>query len=333
MPKTHFSPNRMLMTNDEKLKLSKPPTRMQFKSSSSESSSDTSYSTSASLQSSVISEKLGAQNDHYMLERKVTSVEPSIYGNVVEPIIEDNELEPIACSKKPSVCREKVEFQMDDTLLDPQPSSSKTAKDFCHISSPWLIGDSQLKATDNLPHIKEHSRTKANKMVQKIVTKTKANIMINTAQKRRKAARPDNVKKSRDIIQRLDERLEAIQSALQSMIRFSVDDQPQPAVVPCDASKRNPENLPEVAPNDLLAFVETLVQEFCDVVSQVFSVNSCLFTCLVVLLLISIVLWFYKEEVWGFSTEEGRYQAKMRKSGPLLKCLIFLLRQLNVPIF
>ncbi|XP_002137464.2 uncharacterized protein [Drosophila pseudoobscura] len=334
MPKTPFSPNRMLMTKDEKLKFSKPSTRMQFKSSSSESSSDTSYSTSASLQSSVISEKLGAQNEHYMLERKVASVEPSIYGNMVEPIIEDNELEPIACSKKPSVCRESVEFQMDDTLLDPQPSSSKTAKDFCHISSPWLIGDSQLKATDNLPHIKEHSsRTKANKMVQKIVTKTKANKMINTAQKRRKAARPDNVKKSRDIIQRLDKRLEAIQSALQSMIRFSVDDQPQPAVVPCNASKRNPENLPEVARNALLAFEETLVQEFFDVVSQVFSVNTRLFTCLVVLLLISVVLWFYKEEVWGPSTEEARYQAKMRKSGPLLKCLIFLLRQLNVPIF
>ncbi|XP_017143320.2 uncharacterized protein LOC108156396 [Drosophila miranda] len=327
MPKSHFFPNRMLMKSDEQLKLSKPLTRMQFKSSSSESSSDTSYSTTASLQSSVISEKFEAENQHYMLKQKVTSLEPSIYGNMVEPIFKDNELEPIECSEKPSVCREKVEFQMDDTLLDPQPSSSKTARVFGHISSPYRhIGDSQLKATENLPHIKEHSsRKKANKMVQKMVTKTEANIMINMAQKRRKAARPENVKKSRHIIQRLDKRLEAIQSALQSMIRFSVDDQPQPAVVP--------ENLPEVAPNALLAFVGTLGQEFINRVSQVFVANTCLFTSLVVLLLISIVLWFYKEEVWGPSTEEGRYQAKMRKSGPVLKCLFFLLRQLNVPIF
>ncbi|XP_034671038.1 uncharacterized protein LOC117903245 [Drosophila subobscura] len=60
------------------------------------------------------------------------------------------------------------------------------------------------------------------------------------------------------------------------------------------------------------------------------GVNVCLF--LVLLILINIGIWNFKDYIFGNSTEEERYQAKMRNSSASVKCWLFVLRHLHVPI-
>ncbi|XP_017135649.1 uncharacterized protein LOC108151511 isoform X1 [Drosophila miranda] len=143
------------------------------------------------------------------------------------------------------------------------------------------------------------------------------------------------------MVYRLNKRLKEVLSEVKSIGRFAVDDQPQPlAVDTCDASERNLEHTAEVGSNALVPIADgqeerplatTFVQKVINLVSRL--IGSHIYTCLLVLFLIVIVLLFYKDEIWGPSTAEGRYQAKMQNSGPGLKILIFLLHQFDENFF
>ncbi|BFG02502.1 uncharacterized protein DMAD_01993 [Drosophila madeirensis] len=108
------------------------------------------------------------------------------------------------------------------------------------------------------------------------------------------------------IVHRLDTQLMAVQTELQAM-----SDDPEVALEPLVAAAVNTEE------------IHTSV--------ELVHVNICL--VLVLLVLVDIGIWIFKEDIFGPSTEEERYQAKMRKASTAVKCLLFVLRQLNVPIF
>ncbi|XP_041452112.1 uncharacterized protein LOC121405477 [Drosophila obscura] len=202
--------------------------------------------------------------------------------------------------------------------LDLYASTSKAA---CNCSAPnslpwpmgrkdWHgleldIGDSELRATADLPHIKESRNGKQSiqmkqksvkksgkKSVKKSVKSVKKstkmqkmviNIMKNMAKKRgRGTGRPEKGKPKN--VKRLDKGLKEVQSEVRSM---------SGAQLPRDAS----------------AVMHLAL--------GVFGVN--IFTFMVAVFLLFIVLWLFSQQIWGPITEEERYRAKMRKSGVALK--------------